>query len=441
MGLSQLVNVVISRQTGGVSQAGFGTPLILGANLGGPDKVKTYTGISGVADDFSSSDPEYIAASKIFSQVPRPAQIKIGKREAAVAQVVTITPTAVNEFEYVVTINGVEFTFTSDEDATAEEIVTGLIAEINGGDEPVTASGTTTLILTADNAGEPFTYAVDNNLEAVLTIANYGVAEDLASITDEDSDWYMLILTSRQAHDILQGAAYVEANKRMFITATNSDDVKGSASDDIASRLRDAAYFNTAVLFSGDAANYPEGAYMGRFLPLTPGFETWVNKTLATVLVDKLTDSEITNLKNKNASYVVRVAGVNVVLGGKTAGGEWIDVVRFIHFLGARMAEQIFGDLYRSEKTPYTDAGFAVIDLGMQAVLKRNQSTADVPRGLAADSVDEDGNPVPGYTTSVPLAASVSANDKASRVFSGATFSAKVSGAIHAAEINGVVTL
>ena len=93
----------------------------------------------------------------------------------AIAQVVTTTPTnlAAGIKQYTQTINGVSYTFTSDATPTAAEVVTGLIALINADTGcAATASGTTTLILTAKVAGTEFTYSVNANLTAVLTTAN-----------------------------------------------------------------------------------------------------------------------------------------------------------------------------------------------------------------------------------------------------------------------------
>ncbi len=104
------------------------------------------------------------------------------------AQVSTLTPTAVNATRYTVNLSGKTlagaaysevFTYDSDADATAAEIVAGLLALINASTVPVTASGTSTLILTADTAGVPFTVDADPNLSVAATTANAATAERL----------------------------------------------------------------------------------------------------------------------------------------------------------------------------------------------------------------------------------------------------------------------
>src|SRR3989338_1179465 len=133
MSVEQIVDVQITLGSKSVTRAGFGTPLVLGPNADfGGDLVRTYTNLTGVGEDFASTDDEFKWAQRLFAQEKKPKQIMIGKRATAVAQVLTLTPTVQNEGVYTVTINGVPYQFTADIDATAEEIVAGLLALING---------------------------------------------------------------------------------------------------------------------------------------------------------------------------------------------------------------------------------------------------------------------------------------------------------------------
>lgn len=441
MGLEQIVNVQISRQTGGVTQAGFGTPLILGNTSSDltVGQIKTYTTLAAVLEDFSSSDAEYVAASKIFGQTPRPKQIKIARHIALVAQVSTHTPNVTSQTvqAFSVTINGTVFSFTSDSDPTAAEVVTGLIALINAGSEPVTASGTSTLILTADNAGQPFTIAQSANMPATSSTASVGYPEAFAAISNVDDDWYAVIGTVKTPWAILAIADYIETQRKIYgVSIEEADALDIAEEGDTGSLLKIANYFRTFWMYSLVSETYPEAAWFGRVLPLAPGSETWAFKTLAGVSVDTLTASGIASLKDKNGNYYISLGGKSIMLDGKVAGGEWIDVMRFIDWLQARIQERIFGTISRLDKIPYTDGGIGIIDNDLRAVLKDGQDVG----GIAADTVDADGVPVPGFTTTFPRAFAVSANDKAARTLTG-SFTAKLAGAIHAIEISGTVTL
>ena len=84
MSLSSIVDVTITRETKVPTQAGFGTPLILGDSdkFGAGERIRTYTEIAQVEADFAPSDPEVQAATDMFAQEVKPVEIKIGQVEA-----------------------------------------------------------------------------------------------------------------------------------------------------------------------------------------------------------------------------------------------------------------------------------------------------------------------------------------------------------------------
>lgn len=440
MGLESIVVVNISRDTAAVTQAGFGVPLIIGPN-GAFSGVREYATIAAVLADFATSTDEYKAAAKALGQTPRPVKIKIGKALTKVAQVATLTPDVTVQAiaAFTATINGTLFSFTSDASPTAAEVVTGLIALINAGAEPVTASGTSTLILTADVPGESFTLTSSANMPSVATTANVGIGETLAALSEIDDDWYALISTFKSDVDVLATAAYIEATKKIYgVSRSDAGILLLATTNDIFSQLQDANYFRTFTFYSADSANFPEAGLLGRVLPLDPGSETWAFKTIAGITIDNLTSSQIAACVDKNVNYYTRLAGVSIVRDGKTAGGEYIDVIRLVDWIAARMQETIYGSLVRSAKIPFTDAGGTVIQSGIDSPLKAAQKVG----GIAPDAVDTDtGELVPGYIVSVPKVKDISVNDRAQRKFTGCTFSAKLAGAIHAVTINGNVTV
>lgn len=427
MSLDSIVNVQISRSTAAVTQAGFGIPLILGPK-GFDGEVREYSSLSAMAEDYAASDAEYIMAQKLFAQSPRIQKVKTALASTPVAQVVTVTPDVSNQevFEYVVTIDGTKYAFEGDADPTEAEIVAGLTALINAdADAKVTASGSTTLILTADNAGEPFTYSVGSRLSATLTTPSKGIAEDIAAVIDIDPDWYFLLTTAKDDTTVKVAANTIETMRRMYLFLNDDADVRTNATDDLVSELKAQSLFRTGVFYSGTAADRGDAGFVGKNAPFDPGSETWALKTISGVTVDAWTDSEKGYLDDKNANYYVQIAGVNVTRNGKVVGGEYIDVIRFIDWLQARMQERIFTALVNSRKIPFTDAGIAVIESCMREVLEA---------GIRAGGIVE-------YTVTVPRAADISSADKAARNLTGLSFTATLAGAIHAVTITGNVSL
>ena len=279
MSLDSIINVQITRGTRTVSRAGFGVPMILGQHTRFAGRIEYYTSFAGVtAAGFISSDAEYKAAQAAFAQDIKPARIAIGRRTAAVAQVITWTPVVANLTLYTVTINGTLHSYTSDASATDLEIVAALLALINGGAQAakVTASGTTTLIVTADAAGEPFTYANSTSMgTASVTFANNGVQEDIDAVIFESDDWYCLHLTSRTDLDITLAAAKIQSLKKIFVACSDTAAIKTSSTTDLGSVLKDNTYTRTALLWSGNQISYPEVGWAAPLLALDPGSETW----------------------------------------------------------------------------------------------------------------------------------------------------------------------
>ncbi|MCX4355839.1 MAG: DUF3383 family protein [Oscillospiraceae bacterium] len=166
------------------------------------------------------------------------------------------------------------------------------------------------------------------------------------------------------------------------------------------------------------------------------GGETWANNPLAAVSPSKLSATFIKKLEKNNISWVCAIASKNITLGGKTNGGEWIDVIRFRDWLQNDMQVRIVNLLVVNPKIPYTDKGIGLVENQMLASLKDGQKYG----GIADSEFDEYGAEIKGYVTSVPLAASIPSTAKNSRTLSDCKFSARLAGAIHLVEISGELT-
>ena len=433
MSLDSIVNVQITRETKTDSQAGFGIALIFGINKAFSSLQQLYASTSAVLEDFNSNSKEYKAAVAAFSQNPAPSLIAIGRRKTSDISTVTVA-TVANSSLYTITINGTAFTFTSDADATNLEIAAGLVADINGGSEPVTAVDVLdgTFTVDADVAGVVYTLTTDTKLTVAYATAQT-IAEDMAEMVEESDDFYGVMYTERTEADVLALAAWTETVKKVFGTASDDADIidltLAADTGSIVAQFKALSYARSFCFYHALAASeYPEAALFGTILPEDPGSYTAMFKTLTGITVDTLSESQQANALAKNCNIYILVGGVNIVKEGKVAEGEYIDIIVFVDWLDARMTERIYGVLVNQKKVPFTDPGITAIDAEMQAQL---QEGIDVG-GLAAD---------PAPTTFVPKAIDVSAADKGNRLLRNATFSGTLAGAIHAVQINGTVSL
>lgn len=432
--LNSIVSVQISKTSVNVSQQGFGIPLILGYHTRFPEDLRVYTSLAAmVSDGFLTTDLEYMAASAAFAQNPSPTQVIVGRRNAAPTQTVVLTPTAVNLAVYSLTMNGKTVTFTADGTATINEVVAGLSAAVTA--EPsftgvVTPSGTTTLTLTGA-AGKSFSYGGSATLGATMSFqdntADAGIATDLSRMLAASKDWYGIVLTQRGKAEVLAAAAWTEANKRFLAVATNDADYKSALTTDIATALKAAAYTRTISLWSPNTGEYADSAWLGKMLPQVVGSYDFIYKTLAGVTASNVTDTEVTNIQNKNGNYYYSQNNVNITVDGRMASGEWADVIIGIDWLTARLQERIFRLLASQPKVPYTDAGI--------------QSVVAEVLGQLQEGV-ENGLITPGaFTVSAPRAKDVSTADKTTRTLRNVKFTAQLAGSIHIVQINGTVTV
>jgi len=223
-------------------------------------------------------------------------------------------------------------------------------------------------------------------------------------------------------------AKWAEAHEKMAcFTVTGT---KSSLSVD--------TYQNSFEIYSPDkieADKYINVAFAVTGLQYQPGSETWSFKTLAAVSPAELTVTQMQALQEANISYYTEYGNKYITQGGKTVGGEWIDVIRFMLWLKSFMQECVYNLFVTHPKIPYTDNGIAQVQTQMVYALKRGQAMG----GIAPTEYDEDGNPVPGYTVTVPRARDLTQAERSSRELKNCKFTARLAGAIHYVEIRGVL--
>lgn len=258
---------------------------------------------------------------------------------------------------------------------------------------------------------------------------------DVLKAALEVGGWYGLYVCDVTEDQYKTFAAWAETNRKLFaytVDCSTSDGVNNPVE-----KIYSYAFGVGTKCISTNVNNeYIALAMLAKALTYQAGSETWAYKTLSGVSADAFTTAEITSLKALNLNYYVECAGRAITLDGKTTSGEWIDVIRFRDWLISDMQTRIFNLFIKNPKVPYTDAGITLIQNQMIASLKEGQNVG----GIAQTEYDEEGNEIPGYTTSVPRSSGVSDADKASRTLSGCKFTARLANAIHIVEISGTLT-
>lgn len=445
--IDRISNVQIALNTAPIFTVGFNVALVAGPHVVGLNRVDTVTSSDDLLTmGLLATDPLYLAVNDAFSQTPRPKLVKVGRRQV---DAVTLTPTVISGREYKITVGyknsssdiiKTDYIYTSDTDATAMEICTGLQGLIDADtacplDAAVVGS---TIVLTNKIPGTAFSIKANNLIALTQPVSSATVTEDMAAINNEDADWYGFSITSRAQVDILAAADWAESKIKLFAYSTAEAGAKDNASTtDTMSKLFDGNYFRTFGFYHGEAAtDFPELGVMVRCFSINPGGETWANKQLAGINVDKLTETEYQAVTKKNGNTFERFRNIAITQNGKVAAGEWIDTIRFRDWLQEDMQTRIFSLLVNSAKVPYTDGGIAQIENVMRASLLQGQ----VRGGVAPTEFLDDGTANPGFVVSVPLSSNINTNNKANRVLNDMNFTARLAGAVHVVNVNGSLT-
>ena len=95
MSLNDIINISISRETTGITRAGFGLGLIVGPHVRTLNRVDWYNksnwASAMVADGYQTTDPIYLAVNAYFSQDPCPTKVAVGRRKASQVDIEIVT--------------------------------------------------------------------------------------------------------------------------------------------------------------------------------------------------------------------------------------------------------------------------------------------------------------------------------------------------------------
>jgi hypothetical protein len=376
---------------------------------------------------------------------------------------VTVT-TEANAKVFTISIDGEDYSYTSDADATKTEIRDGLQALIladyeaaecvdnstdaldfafishAGADVRVSYTGGLLTISAGVSAYRLLSVGgASAGLDLKDETADPGIATDWAAILAEDSDFYGVGLDSQSEAEINALAALIETERMLFVTGNiDSDKLAAGTTTDVGSDLQAAAYDRTSVIHASYNSQYAGCRWLGKMLAKDPGSATWAYKTLAGLTISTLTAAELAGLQGKNVNCYISLGGANVTFGGPadspggglSAGGEYLDITRGVDWFQVRLQERFYRLLVTLDKIPYADAGalayaeiFAQLRAGQQAGL------------IAPDTEDTP------WVISIPDVADIAVADKALRSFPGIEFSAYLAGAVHTFQIMGTLSL
>ena len=449
--LDRIVEVQIALNTSGIDTQDFSSILVVGPHFHSLSRVGIYSSTSEMVEDgFRTDDPLYKAAEAVFSQTPHVPEVRIGRRQAdgISVRVGKVAPKGaytlyVKTRDKEGTLKETPYAYTNNNGQIAD-ILKGLGDVVKADAEavvPTSLSGDGLIVTSRNNPD--FAFSVSKNLEATVSSATESIVDTMEAVTADDGNFYGIGLASREEKDILAMAEWAEANEKLFATATAKDGAyQGDVDSDLGSKLKAKNFYRTYWFYHALENEFPELALMSRCFTSYPGGETWALKKLAAITTDNLSSTKLKaicgdkNNSGKNGNAFVPFRNISCTQGGMVAAGEWIDVIRFRDWLKEEISVNVFNLLINREKVPYTDEGIAQVEARIRDALVLGQRRG----GVAPTEYDEEGRENLGFTVTVPLASSVSANTKAKRKLTDVFFTARLAGAIHFVEIKGSLT-
>jgi hypothetical protein len=444
MALSDHVTLTITNGTVGVARAGYGIPMILSVNAAWTsDRARVYTGIEGVAADFATTSPEYLAANELFSQEPHPEQVIIGRAVGKPTQRYKVTASIVeNTHTYKLLVKGqgvteTTVTYTSDGTATDAEIAAGLVTALNavvgknytatGGASPVAVTGNAPGNWFSIESLEPTYLKIEqDHAEPATTIAT-----DIAAIRASGSlgdSWYALYtLYNSDAYVKAAAAAIEPLNKIYAADLPNSDSANlADGGGDTGDALQALNYNRTFTTYSPSPASMAGAAFLGTRLPYEPGPATWKFAQPNALSAVNVTDTQAANLVAKNINFLQTTAGVDSFREGVMVGGEFIDKIRNLDWLRDDVTKSVYETLLSNLAVPFTPLGISMIEAAIRGSLQR---------AVDRQIIDAD------FKIVVPTIAQTASSDRAIRKLTGVKFSCRMQGAVHKVNITGVVSV
>lgn len=488
--IKRFVDVEIRKDTPRVSAAGFGVLLILtnSATITTAQRVKRFLSLAGVNTVFDSTTEEGKAADAFFNQDPflenQPEELLFGRYvdadSAAVLECGDSPETdylvwkAITDGEFAITVDGtlrslsgLDFSAVTSLDDVAAVIsaaltggtVTFLVNRFIFTSDTTGVASTITLLSTvAVPAGTDIsgTGYLDGDTAYSLTEtggsrlsqgqAAETIEEAITAIEAANNDWYALgVVKALRDIDATEDITVaIESRRKMALIATNDPNVLvlGSTSD-ICSVTKALNYKRTAFIYHGNVSVYPDISWMGQQLPKPVGSTNWAFKELAgiadgaavEIVASLLTEAQLDSALDKNCNVYTSTLSADFTYYGTMSGGknidkegEYIDIIRNIDFLQARLEEGLMSLLLEKDIIYMTNAGIGIVEGRTLNLLHQYGADQGI---LIAESI----------VVSYPKRSEISQTDRDDRKLPGGTFTADLTGGINTITLRGVVSV
>lgn len=270
----------------------------------------------------------------------------------------------------------------------------------------------------------------------IVGLAVPSTAADLVTAIETfrqtDDDWYML-LTDQSGDDYVKAlAAWAEASEPTEAElGAGEEDHRKIYVGQTANKALACTNRRSIIIYTADADEWADAAYVGNVGPFYPKSVTWKFKRPQGLTVPDLTEAEKAALEEANINFLTTEYKREYVKNGTCADGEFIDVQLGADYLAYTMRNNLYDIFMQNAKVPYTDAGFALVAGGVVAALNRS-----VDLGIIARDV-ESGQGV--FTVVIPKRSEATDEEARARQMPDITWEALLEGAVHGVKVKGTL--
>lgn len=489
LSVSDVVNVEIVMSPIAAGVRNFGAMLILGASevIDTTERLRKYSGLDGVAEDFGLAAPEYKAAALFFGQTPQPSMLYIGRwaksATSGALHGATLSKdaqdmknfTAVTDGAMNISIDGqvkkltaVDLSGATNLNGVASKITEALgtsatakwDASFSRFDVTSASTGETSVVLFAE-APSAASKATGTDISSLLGLKRgqggtqmagaspEKLAEAVAVLAQKNS-WYGLSVADPEIteKDHLAVAEFIEgaSPSRVYGITTQDPAVIDPTQDtDIASKMKLLAYNRTCIQFSSSSP-YAVCSMIGRAFTV----DFTANRSTITlkfkqepgVAPENLNPTQAAALRAKNCNVFVEYNNdTSIIQEGVMCSGLFFDERHGLDWLQNAAQTAVWNALYGSPtKISQTDEGVnllvsALDHDAMTPAINNGLLAPGVWNGPAIGSIKPGQTLTAGYYLYAPPIATQSVADRAKRKAPTIQVAAKLAGAIHFADV------
>jgi len=266
--------------------------------------------------------------------------------------------------------------------------------------------------------------------DIMVVIASGTLENELPRSRTIDDNYYAVLIPERTKAAQQIAGDFALSNKKMFFGGSSDLTVLDSRNNK-----------REAYLLHSTPENFPECAWVGQVLPKPPGSATWKWKVLEGQVESGFTSTQLNTIRTNKGNALQEQKGQVFTNEGITTSGEYIDVTIGTDWVEDQMITDLLSLFINNDKISMDNVGIAQVVSVLRGVLKRAGDAGIIARATTEAELKKSDDKFYMSQVFAPRREDLSTNDKAVRNLKGITFVYSLAGAIHEAEVNGLIVV